>query len=170
MNNNHVDAIRQAALTDLDAIMPLFDAARAFMIKAGNPNQWINGYPERKLIESEIEQGHCYVCEDKNKRIAATFCFIPGEDPTYKQIEGGTWLNDKPYAVLHRLASDGTLSRVADSCLKWCFLHTDNLRVDTHQDNKVLQHILLKHGFTYCGIIYVSNGTPRLAYQKTNNQ
>ena len=59
MNNNHVDAIRQAALTDLDAIMPLFDAARAFMIKAGNPNQWINGYPERKLIESEIEQGHC---------------------------------------------------------------------------------------------------------------
>lgn len=124
MNNNHVDAIRQAALTDLDAIMPLFDAARAFMIKAGNPNQWINGYPERKLIESEIEQGHCYVCEDKNERIAATFCFIPGEDPTYKQIEGGTWLNDKPYAVLHRLASDGTLSEVADSCLKWCFLHT----------------------------------------------
>ena len=63
--NNHVVSIRQAELMDLDAIMPLFDAARSFMAKNGNPNQWINGYPERELIESEILQGNCYVCEDK---------------------------------------------------------------------------------------------------------
>ena len=166
--NNHVVSIRQAELMDLDAIMPLFDAARSFMAKNGNPNQWINGYPERELIESEILQGNCYVCKDKDGHIRATFCFIAGEDTSYKRIEKGRWLNNAPYATLHRLASDGTLSGVADSCLEWCFQHTDNLRVDTHQDNKVLQHILQKHGFTYCGIIYVSNGTPRLAYQKTS--
>jgi RimJ/RimL family protein N-acetyltransferase len=38
--------------------------------------------------------------------------------------------------------------------------------VDTHQDNVVMQRILEKLGFTYCGIIFVANGTPRLAYQK----
>ena len=67
--NNHVVSIRQAELMDLDAIMPLFDAARSFMAKNGNPNQWINGYPERELIESEILQGNCYVCEDKDGHI-----------------------------------------------------------------------------------------------------
>ena len=54
-----------------------------------------------------------------------------------------------------------------DLCLEWCSSHCPNLRVDTHRDNKVLQNILLKNGFTYCGIIYVKNGTERLAYQRT---
>ena len=29
-----------------------------------------------------------------------------------------------------------------------------------------MQHILQKHGFRYCGIIYLLNGDERLAYQK----
>ena len=29
-----------------------------------------------------------------------------------------------------------------------------------------MQHNLLKHGFTYCGIIYLLNGDERLAYQR----
>lgn len=117
-------------------------------------------------MENEIAAGHCYVFVDDLGKPVATFCYIEGDDPTYHVIEGGKWLNDAPYAVLHRLASDGSHSGIADLCLNWCFTQTSNLRVDTHQDNKVLQHILLKHGFKYCGIIYVRNHSPRLAYQK----
>ena len=29
-----------------------------------------------------------------------------------------------------------------------------------------MQHNLLKHGFSYCGIIYLANGDERLAYQR----
>ena len=29
-----------------------------------------------------------------------------------------------------------------------------------------MQHLLEKNGFTPCGIIYVANGTPRIAYQR----
>ena len=29
-----------------------------------------------------------------------------------------------------------------------------------------MQHLLEKHGFSYCGIIYLANGDPRLAYQR----
>jgi hypothetical protein len=29
-----------------------------------------------------------------------------------------------------------------------------------------MQHNILKHGFTYCGIIYLASGDERLAYQK----
>ena len=164
MNKPTVE-IRLALPDDLEAIMPIFDAARSFMAATGNPNQWISGYPQRELILREIQEQHCYVCLSAG-RIVATFCFIVGEDPTYRHIDDGAWLDDSPYAVLHRLASDGSVAGIADQCLAWCFRHTSNLRVDTHHDNRVLQHILRKHGFHYCGIIYVANGTPRLAFQK----
>ena len=52
-------------------------------------------------------------------------------------------------------------------------------RIDTHRDNKIMQHNILKHGFTYCGIIYLLSGDAldqrslatkgtqeRLAYQR----
>jgi RimJ/RimL family protein N-acetyltransferase len=40
-----------------------------------------------------------------------------------------------------------------------------DLRADTHADNKPVQHLLLKHGFRYCGIIRVTDGSKRFAYQ-----
>ena len=51
-------------------------------------------------------------------------------------------------------------------CLQWCYRQIPNLRADTHRDNHILQHILKKHGFQYCGIIYLLNGDERLAFQK----
>lgn len=41
-----------------------------------------------------------------------------------------------------------------------------NIRIDTHHDNRVMQHLLTKHGFTYCGLIYLKSGAERLAYQR----
>lgn len=91
--------------------------------------------------------------------------FFIGVDPTYSYIEGGQWLNDFPYGVVHRLASDGTEKGVGAACLEWCFGYIRNLRVDTHHDNTIMQNLLKKMNFTYCGIIITHNGTPRLAYQ-----
>ena len=44
--------------------------------------------------------------------------------------------------------------------------HCQSLRADTHADNKIMQHLLEKNGFTRCGIIHVADGSPRFAYQK----
>ena len=44
--------------------------------------------------------------------------------------------------------------------------HCQSLRADTHADNKVMQHLLEKNGFTRCGVIHVADGSPRFAYQK----
>ena len=39
--------------------------------------------------------------------------------------------------------------------------------MDTHGDNKVMQNLLKKNGFVYCGIIHVEeDNDPRLAYEK----
>ena len=166
MMNNVVVSIRRAELEDLDFIMPIFERARQFMISVGNPTQWGDGYPEKEFMVEEINSGHCYVVLNDSKHIVATFCYIDGDDPTYHIIESGEWLNNAPYSVLHRLASDGSIKGIGRLCLDWCFEHTTNLRVDTHKDNKVLQNILNNYGFTYCGIIYVRNHSPRLAYQR----
>ena len=101
-----------------------------------------------------------------NGELEAVFAFILGEDPTYKTIEGGHWLNDVPYGTLHRLASAGHRSGVGRLVIDWCLEHCESLRADTHADNKVMQHVLESNGFSRCGIIHLANGSPRIAYQK----
>ena len=159
----------QLSEEDIERIMDIFSIARKFMQTTGNPNQWINGYPQKELISNEIANGHCYVCETNDsseKRVVATFCFIEGPDPTYSYIEDGEWPDDLPYYVIHRLASDGTVHGIASTCIEWGLERSSVLRVDTHHDNKVMQHLLEKNGFSRCGIIYVANGTPRIAYYR----
>ena len=40
------------------------------------------------------------------------------------------------------------------------------IRIDTHEDNYVMQNALAKQGFRRCGIIYVEDGTTRIAYDR----
>lgn len=40
----------------------------------------------------------------------------------------------------------------------------DAIRVDTQYENKVMQHILTREGFEYCGLITFDGG-PKLAYE-----
>lgn len=159
-------AIRKAVQRDIDTLMAIYDHAKTFMASTGNPNQWIDGYPQKEVIESDIESGNCHVAVDVAGDIVAVFALIPGNDPTYAKIEDGRWLNDKPYAVVHRLASNGKVKGVGELCLEWCLEEYPNLRVDTHADNRVMQNLLHKMEFCRCGIIYTHNGTPRIAYQK----
>ena len=158
--------IRKAVIADLDGIMSIFESARIFMRLSGNPNQWINGYPERNLITNEIILGHCYVCITSGGSIVGTFCVLPGPEPTYNKIYKGKWLNDKPYYVIHRLASDGKVKGIGKICLEWCINKYKNIRIDTHIDNKIMQNLAEYYGFIRCGIIYVQNGTSRIAYQR----
>lgn len=118
MNKDISLLVRPASNGDLAGIMKIMERARSFMVSVGNPNQWIAGYPQKELMESEIAEGHCFVCVNPDGKLVATFCFIDGVDPNYKYIEDGEWLNDKPYSVLHRLASDGTCSGIFDFCLE----------------------------------------------------
>lgn len=158
--------IRNTTPEEIDILMDIFDQAKSFMQKTGNGNQWINGYPSRELIVQNIEDGNSYVCLDDAGEIVATFFFKIGEDETYANIYHGQWLNDEPYGVVHRIASSGKVKGIANYCLQWCFDQCGNIRVDTHKDNKVMQNALLRNGYVYCGIIYIKNGTERLAFQK----
>ena len=158
--------IRHAEMADLPAMMDMFARARAFMASSGNPNQWVDGYPSAEVAMRDIEARNAYVCTGADGSLLATFCFIVGDDPTYAVIEQGRWLNSRPYATIHRLASSGIEAGMALECLRWAASHGLDLRADTHADNHVMQTLIARAGFGYCGIIRLADGNPRLAYER----
>jgi len=158
--------IRPARESDIPFILTILEAARSIMRSSGNPNQWKPGYPTEEMILKDIAGEHGQVMEEDH-RLVAYFAFIPSPEPTYAVIEGGSWLDDRlPYHVIHRIASFPNVHGVFRSIMDWSFARESNIRVDTHRDNKIMQHCLLSYGFQYCGIIYLLNGDERLAFQK----
>ncbi len=162
--------IRHSTEKDLYRIMEIYEHARHFMAEHGNPNQWgPTNWPPETLIHSDIVNGNSYVCIC-DERIVGTFFFQCGKDiePTYRKIEDGRWLDDSAYGVIHRLAGDGTVKGIGKFCIDWAYGQCGHLRMDTHGDNQVMQNILKKSGFIYCGTIYVTEDCyPRLAYEKS---
>lgn len=155
--------IRKATPHDLPRIREIYEMARQFMRKNGNHSQWGKGDEPEVLIEEDIRQGNLYVLEEAG--IHAVFAFIIGEDPTYLEIEEGSWKSEEPYAAVHRVASDGTVQGVLGHVMDYCSAQVPHLRIDTHKDNKVMQHVLEKYGFVSCGIVHVRDGSPRIAYE-----
>lgn len=156
--------IRPSTYADIPALLAIFAHARQQMASDGNASQWGDGYPSREQLEEDIQHGVSYVIEH-NDQVVATFVFIIGDDPTYEIIEDGAWLNHLPYGTIHRIASDGQQSGIFNIVLNWCTARCNNIRIDTHQDNTRMLHLIKKHDFAYCGIIYTRGGSPRIAYQ-----
>ena len=161
--------IRKATMVDIPSIMPVFDEARQKMQVSGNWKQWINGYPSVEVVVRDIELQGGFVIEDDGQ-IVGYFAFLPSPEPTYKQIFNGQWLDDTlPYHVIHRMGGKHGTHGIFSSVMEFAFAHDRNIRIDTHRDNVIMQHNLAKHGFAYCGIIYLASGDERLAYQKHEN-
>lgn len=160
--------IRKSRMNELDEIMTIYAGAREFMARTGNPRQWgPTCWPPRDLIISDIEKGKSYVCEDQGK-IAAVFYFEAGKDiePTYKNIEEGAWADESPYGVIHRIAAAEGTRGAGSFCIRWAMDRCGHMRMDTHGDNKVMQHVMEKLGFEYRGIIHVvEDNDPRFAYE-----
>lgn len=158
--------IRKTREEELPVLMKMYEEARQFMRETGNPTQWGTTNPRKETIEQDIAQGKSYVCESEGE-IVATFFFDVMEDPTYARIEKGEWIEDSPYGVIHRITTDRKTKGAASFCLEWGLMQAGgHLRIDTHENNIVMQKLLKKNGFIYCGIIYIEDGTERLAYEK----
>ena len=163
--------IRNSTEQDFDRMMKIYAFARDYMAEHGNPNQWgPTNWPPEDLIHSDIQSGNSYVCVNDDGIVIGTFYYICGKDiePTYRDITDGTWLDDSPYGVVHRIAGDGSERGIGAFCINWAFGRCGHLRIDTHGDNVVMQNLVKKLGFKHCGTIYVEEDDyPRLAFEKS---
>lgn len=156
--------VRKANNDDLPRIEEIYAYARSFMAKTGNPNQWGTNHPPAEQLRRDIVDGTLRVITDEKEIHGVFFCSAE-DDPTYAEIHDGAWRSDRPYAVIHRIAGDGSggILKTAVSYVEGICRH---IRIDTHADNRVMQSALGKLGFQRCGIIYLANGEPRIAYDR----
>lgn len=153
--------VRLAQLSDLGRIGEIYSFARDFMASNGNPNQWGKSYPPTEQLRQDITEEKLYVITD-GKNIHGVFFFWIGEDPTYRRIEGA-WRSDLPYGTIHRVAGDGS-GGILKTAVAFAEEKSGHLRIDTHEDNHVMQRAVMKLGFQPRGIIFLEDGSPRIAY------
>ena len=154
--------VRPAQKPDLERIQEIYAYARAFMAKTGNPNQWGKNHPPAAQLKQDIENGSLFVITD-GEIIHGVFFFRIGDDPTYLKIDGGAWRSNSPYGTIHRIAGDGS-GGILRTAVEFGRKQIDHLRIDTHEDNLVMQYAVTKLGFQYRGVIVTDDGSPRIAY------
>ncbi len=155
--------VRKATEADFIEITHIYAHARNFMRDTGNPTQWKHTYPTENIILSDIKNGYLHILEDEDG-MQGVFALLPEGDPIYQTIEG-KWLNDAPHAAVHRVASAGKKKGILSECMRYCLSMFQNIKIDTHKDNQIMQHQLEKAGFLPCGIVTLENGETRIAYQ-----
>ena len=158
--------IRLAQEKDFTEIQNIYAYARTFMAEHGNPTQWGTTSPKEEVLHQDIEKRQLYVIEEEGV-LQGVFALIFGDDPTYRQIEQGAWIDERLYGTLHRIAAAPGAHGILKQVVDFAYGRMPHLRIDTHENNHVMQHLILKNGFEKCGIIHIADGTPRIAYEKT---
>ena len=160
--------LRHAQAKEASRCYQCIEDARAYHRSLGF-EQWHPDYPTLQTIREDIDRNIGYAFADETGVIGYC-CIIIGEEPAYRVIDGA-WKTDRPYAVVHRMAfaggaRSGGLSGEAFRLIReFCLARgVEAIRVDTQEENKVMQHILEREGFAYCGLIQFDGG-PKLAYE-----
>ena len=162
--------IRKSCPEDFEQVCRLYAEARQFMQENGNPEQWKDSYPYNDLIIEDVsEKGNGYVAVEGDTILAAFYFKENADDPNYRTIYAGEWLNTLPYSVVHRIGVSKAARgrKIGKRCIEWAIKKSGNVKIDTHRDNKPMQRLLSALGFVHCGTIYVNvdGDKHRMAYQ-----
>lgn len=162
---------QRAKLEHLGQIMEIIGEAQAFFRQNGI-DQWQDGYPNREVIVGDIAAGNSYVVLQAGE-VAATAALVFGGDPNYAEIYEGRWLSSLDYGALHRIAvrskykGQGVAALIIEEMVTLCLERgVGSMRGDTHRDNLPMQRMLQKNGFTPCGVIFLADGSPRVAFER----
>ncbi|HHX61283.1 MAG TPA: GNAT family N-acetyltransferase [Epulopiscium sp.] len=160
-----------ATKENVHAIMEIIQKAQTYLKEQGI-NQWQNNYPNSETINNDIQNNNGYILI-KDNVIIGTVAVIVGPDKTYKSIYNGEWITDGKYTVIHRMAVNpdyhglGLATKIIKQVEEMCKSKgIPSMKVDTHKENRLMQKVLLKSGFIYCGIIYLEDGNERMAFEK----
>lgn len=159
---------RKATEQDITAIEQIIRAASARLGAAGI-DQWQRGYPNRSSIEKDVTEGVGMVlCEGDTILVYGAVIFT-GE-PAYNDLTGGEWLTQGEYACVHRLCTNeifvgmGFSKHFMLAAEAMASERVKSIRIDTHPDNKIMQGLICRLGYTYCGDVVIESR--RLAYEK----
>ena len=169
--------LRQATADDIDEIMSIIMQSREILRRDDIP-QWQDeaGAPTRDEFLATIAKKQTYVLvADDSGRIAALANLIPGPDPWYANIEKGQWrYPDVPYIAIHRVAASPAFAGRHIGARLLSALRSEirtlgyqQARIDTHERNGRMRHIISNAGFHHAGEIFTRGDrlSPRRAYE-----
>ena len=169
---------RRAESADMDALLDILEQAKAYLRESG-VDQWQEGYPNREALAADIETGRGWLfeCVD-NGEIAGYECVAMTPEVCYREIDGAWLTEGENYAVIHRAMAAARYrgTRLAAEMFSFAAelaagMGRLSVRVDTHRDNKAMNRLCEKQGFTYCGVVDLGLVDPasdslRNAYEK----
>ena len=160
---------RKATESDIDAVAAIMAAASARLGAAG-VDQWQRGYPNRSSVEADVAAGVGMVLSEGDTILAYGAVIFTGE-PAYDDLTGGEWLTlEGDYACIHRLCVNeifvgmGFSKQFMMAAEAMAAERVASIRIDTHPDNKIMQSLVARLGYTYCGDVVIESR--RLAYEK----
>ena len=154
---------------EVAAIMEILRSGREFQRQQGFV-QWDDCHPTREAVEADIRRGDGYAIRVEDT-LAGYLCLSVDGDPAYPAIEG-RWRFTGAYVVIHRMAIGEAcrgrgltevVFRLAGEIARQ--RGVEILRIDTHEENLRMRHVLAKNGFGYCGKV-MQNGGERLAFDR----
>ena len=161
MLNDKEIKVRNARLDELNKINHLYDLSKEFMYKNNNFTQWNKDYPNIEVALNDLNKNSLYVIIYKEE-IIGVFTLILDIDETYNLVKDK--INNSPYGVIHRIASNFKFKGIFNIVLKYSLTKINHLLIDTHKDNLIMLNLIKKAGFKALGIIYTDN-TPRIAFK-----
>lgn len=153
--------LRRAEMKDLPQIESIIQDGKTHLA-AQNIDQWQGGYPNTNVLVDDIQNGHTVVLVE-GYEVLGTAAVIPAPDESYEEIDGEWLTHDNTYIAIHRVAvsanhrGQGLSGKLfaaifaeieANSSIK-------GIRIDTHPDNKGMQHVIKKAGFSETGTVEV---------------
>lgn len=125
-------------------------------MRANGIVQWLEGYPNREIIEADVKEGTVFVLEEDG-RIKSMIVLNENQDSEYQEL---TWLtdNNSKNLVVHRLATlpefqkQGLGSRMMDFAENFAKENGyDSIRLDTFSQNAGNISYYKKRNYTEIG-------------------
>lgn len=154
--------IRKAEMADFDQVMAILKDGRNQLAERGI-DQWQGDYPNPDHVKEDIEHGYAYLAKSEDGETVGTLSIVPAPDTTYDQLDGAWQVETSDYVTIHRVAihSDhtgrGYASKLYQAVISYFtsgFNDVKSIRVDTHEDNLPMQHLIKKSGFKRVGTLH----------------
>lgn len=166
----------KATLNDLKQVMEAVEDSREVLRLQGN-GQWQDGYPSKDDFVNDINNGRLFVTFDQDPNEIIGVCALTYREEDYHHLYEGEWLTDYTYMVMHRVAikkkykGRGYGKKLFDLFIEEAKNEGyRSLRIDTHEGNLVMRHLIEKAGFTYCGKAILTPDKDRMVFEKVLNK